>query len=79
LLKLQAEIKPCFDKDEAIPAEERACYAALFKFCKENGAIIKKLKIAYFDPGYRGIMAARDIEAGEIIVYIPDRLCLFSA
>ena len=36
-----------------------------------------KLKLAYYGPGYRGIMAARDIKQGETVVFIPEPMMYF--
>lgn len=50
----------------------------MFKWLRDNGAMFDKLKLAYFGPGLRGIMAARDIKEGETIVFIPELMMCFS-
>ena len=78
MLALQKEVQPYFDQENSFPVEERARFSNLFKWLRENGAVFDKLKLVYFGPGYRGIMAARDIKQGETVVFIPEPMMCFS-
>lgn len=75
---LQKEVKAYHEKEQAYPAEEKTQEQVLVKWLRENGAIFDKLKLTYFAPGYRGVMAARDIKVGETVLFIPEKLLIFS-
>ena len=73
------EIEPENEECKALQKEVKAYHEKeLVKWLRENGAIFDKLKFNYFAPGYRGVMASRDIKVGETVLFIPEKLLVFS-
>lgn len=57
------------EKDSHVPVpEEKEKVDALFKKMHADGATSKKLKMRYYGPSYRGVVASRDMREGEIIL-----------
>ncbi|KAJ2009299.1 hypothetical protein GGI04_000548, partial [Coemansia thaxteri] len=64
LAQSKAAGRPCTDE----------FWISLRRWSKERGFPKTKLTLAYFPDTFRGMMATRDIEQGEAIVRVPDRL-----
>ena len=59
-------------EDDYVPVpEEKVRFEALFSWMKKDGAEFDKLKMRYYAPDYRGVHAARDVNKGETILYVP--------
>ena len=59
-------------EDDYLPVpEEKVRFEAMFNWMKKDGAEFDKLKMRYYAPDYRGVHAARDVQKGETILYVP--------
>ncbi|KAJ2719702.1 hypothetical protein GGI07_005058 [Coemansia sp. Benny D115] len=62
----------------AATARGRPCtdqaWTGLREWCKSRGMPKTKLTLAYFPDTFRGMMATRDIGAGEDLIQVPERL-----
>lgn len=62
------------DRRVQVSAEERGKFERMTKWMLDNGAVLSKMKIRWLGPDYRGVIATRDILAGEQFMYVPDKL-----
>ncbi len=73
LTKLYEESKREYEDDHKISEDDpsKKIFNRLENWLKEGGSNYEKLKIRYYTPIYRGVHAARNIKAGEEILYVP--------
>ena len=61
-------------EDDYLPVpEEKVRFETMFNWMKKDGAEFDKLKMRYYAPDYRGVHAAREIQKGETILYVPKK------
>ena len=51
-------------------------YIELFKWAKQNGVVFHKMRPAIFPGTGRGLMAARQINDGDLLISVPKRLLI---
>ncbi|GLI63986.1 hypothetical protein VaNZ11_007095, partial [Volvox africanus] len=48
----------------------------LTNWCKQNGTIFNGILAAFVSEGWRGIIATKDLQPGEVVLRVPERLLL---
>lgn len=59
-----------------VEPSDRARFERLINWMKENGATINKMKIRWLGPEYRGVVASRDINKGDLLLSVPKNLVM---
>ena len=67
IMKEQYEL----DNKGSVDPEEPARFQKLFNWLKEGGAIFDKIKTRFNGPDDRNVYAAKDIKAGDLVLYLP--------
>ena len=49
---------------------------SLHSLIMDHDGVLNKIRIHEFEKGNNGIVAEEDIDAGEIIIYVPRELCI---
>lgn len=72
--QMLSEIENELKGDAHVPvAVEKERFDRLFQVMKDSGGKFEKLKIRYFGPDYRGLIATKDLKCGEIACFMPLR------
>ena len=61
--------------DASIPLDhpERHRFNEMFDWLRNDGAKFDKLKLRYYTEDYRGVHCSRDVQKGEIILFVPKK------
>jgi len=75
---MRQSVKRDFDADNrvVVSLEERGKFERMIKWMLDNGAVLNKMKIRWLGPDYRGVIATRDIKAGEQFMFVPPKIIL---
>ena len=71
--KLLKDVEEEFKEDNSLGKDnpEVMRFEKMLKWLRDGGSKFDKLKIRYYSEDYRGVHAARDINKGETILYVP--------